>query len=319
MVEVIRGRSTGTMMARALGGMLGLVLGAHAAAVAQGLPALSIDDFSVAEGNAASKTVTVTVRLSSPSSTPVTVRWETPGGPPNEILLPPVNAPFDYQLGGAYTPPAGVAVLSRDRNDAPAAGLYNICYVNGFQVQPGEEGQWEADLILRDANGDPIIDPDWGEMLLDVGTAEKRGRIATAVGGWIRKCDADGFDAVEVDNLDSYSRSGGRLSQDNAVTYMALLTHVAHEVGLAIAQKNSTELLGRRGEMGTDFAVAEECSRYSECGDYVGVYGEHVLMIEYRNSDFTAGCAAYGATHSIVRRDLNLVTPDKPAYVYDGC
>ncbi len=45
---------------------------------------------------------------------------------------------------------------------------------------------------------------------------------------------------------------------------------------LAIAQKNSTEVLGRRAEMGTDFAVAEECNRYSECGDYTAVYGDQV-------------------------------------------
>src|SRR5690349_4243867 len=75
--------------------------------------------------------------------------------------LPPVNAGVDYQLGGAYPPPAGVEVVSRDRNAAPAAGIYNICYVNGFQIQPDEEQMWMdqyPDLILRDGNGDPVID-----------------------------------------------------------------------------------------------------------------------------------------------------------------
>jgi hypothetical protein len=156
-------------------------------------------------------------------------------------------------------------------------------------------------------------------VVVYVGTADKRTRIAAVVGGWVRQCGSAGFAAVEIDNLDSYSRSGGRLSQDHAVAYMALLSRAAHDAGLAIAQKNSTESLDRRGEMGTDFAVAEECIRYSECGDYVGAYGERVLMIEYRDSDFAAGRSAYGATHAIVRRDLNLVTPDNPAYVYGGC
>lgn len=286
---------------------------------AQGVPTLSIDDVKAVEGNAGTKSVTVTMKLSAPSSNAVSVSWATSDGPASTIRLPPANAPFDYQLGGAYPPPAGVAVLTRDRDDAPVSGLYNVCYVNGFQIQPGEGGLWDADLILRDANGDPIIDPDWNEMLLDVSTAEKRARIAAVVGGWIEQCGVDGFAAVEIDNLDSYSRSGGRLSQDHAVAYMALLSGAAHDAGLAIAQKNSTETLARRSEMGADFAVAEECSRYSECGDYMAVYGEHVLMIEYRDSDFATGCSAYGATHSIVRRDLYLVTPDDPAYVYAGC
>ena len=235
------------------------------------------------------------------------------------LRLPPENGAFDYQLGGSYPPPSGVVTVSRDRTDQPASGLYNICYVNGFQVQPGEESTWAADLILRDNAGNPVVDPDWAEELLDVSSANKRRRIAQVLDGFLDGCASKGFDAVEIDNLDSYSRSGGRLTQDNAVALLALLSKHAHASGLAIAQKNSTELLPRRAEMGTDFAVAEECSRYDECAAYVTAYGAHVLMIEYRDADFTKGCAAYGATHAIVRRDLDLVTPSDPAYVYSGC
>ncbi|MEZ4399256.1 MAG: hypothetical protein R3B06_04510 [Kofleriaceae bacterium] len=73
------------------------------------------------------------------------------------FALPPVNAGLDYQLGGAYTPPAGVTLVSRDREATPAAGRYSICYVNGFQVQIAEEADWmtpqRTDLLLRDAGG----------------------------------------------------------------------------------------------------------------------------------------------------------------------
>jgi hypothetical protein len=269
---------------------------------AQSAPKLSIEDVSVVEGTGSPRSATFTVRLT-----------------PSTVALPPPNGPFDYQLGGAYSPPAGVTIVSRDRADAPAPGLYNICYINGLQVQPGEEGDWEPDLILRDSNGDPVVDPDWDEWLLDVSTSDKRARIAAVVGGWIRGCATNGFAAVEIDNLDSYSRSGGRITVGDAVAYMVLLSGAAHQVGLAIAQKNSTEILDRRTEMGTDFAVAEECSRYDECGDYVSAYGQRVVMIEYRDSDFAKGCTAYGATHSIVRRDVKLVTPSLPGYVYGGC
>jgi hypothetical protein len=94
----------------------------------------------------------------------------TGGSAPGEKRLPYANAPFDYQIGGDYPPPSGVMIVSRDREGSPAPGLYNICYVNGFQAQPSEESFWLDDhpeLVLRDAAGDPVIDADWDEMLLD--------------------------------------------------------------------------------------------------------------------------------------------------------
>lgn len=240
---------------------------------------------------------------------------------PVEVELPPPDGGLDYQLGGAYDPPRGVQIVSRDRNDAPAAGLYNICYVNGFQAQPDEDAFWleeHPDLVLRDENGDPVIDPDWDEMLLDTSTEEKRTELAAIVGGWIVGCGEAGYQAVEIDNLDTYSRSDGLLTQDHNVAFMALLSAAAHDAGMAIAQKNSTEILDRASEMGTDFAVAEECSTYDECGDYVGTYGDAVLMIEYQPGDFDNGCADFPG-HSIVLRDLYLTTPGDGDYVYDAC
>lgn len=236
-------------------------------------------------------------------------------------VLPPPNVGLDYQLGGAYVPPAGVGIVSRDRHDMPAPGIYNVCYVNGFQSQPKEGTFWTTshpDLILRDAGGNPVIDTEWGEMLLDIRTPASRAALAAIVNAWIAGCASSGFNAVEIDNLDSYSRSTGLLTMDQAVAYMRLLSDAGHAAGLAVAQKNSAELLPRRTEMGTDFAVAEECNRYSECGSYVETYGRAVLVIEYRRVDFTTGCRAYPDL-SIVLRDVNLTRRGNAAYVYDGC
>jgi len=237
------------------------------------------------------------------------------------FVLPTANASFDYQIGGAYTPPSGVTVVSRDRNSAPAAGIYNICYVNGFQAQPDEESFWTTQhptLILRDTAGNPVVDAGWDEMLLDTSTAAKRTELALIVGGWIAKCKTDGFNAVEIDNLDSYSRSTGLLTEANNIAFMALLSSTAHANGLAIAQKNSSELLGSKAAMGTDFAVVEECNRYSECGTYKAAYGNLVFIIEYRSQDFQSGCSTYPEL-SIVLRDLNVSAPGNAAYVYQGC
>lgn len=237
------------------------------------------------------------------------------------LTLPPANAMLDYQLGGAYTLPKGVGIVSRDRTAPIAPGAYNICYVNGFQAQPGDESFWlndHPDLVLRDDSGQPVIDADWNELILDVSTAAKRAALAEIVGGWVDGCASDGFDAVEIDNLDTFSRSGGRLSEDDAVATIALFAARAHARGLAIAQKNSAEIVGRRAEMGTDFAVTEECNAFSECDVYTGAYGDHVLVIEYDKANFTKGCSAYPQL-SIVLRDKNLSTPGTAGYVRSGC
>jgi hypothetical protein len=246
----------------------------------------------------------------------------TDSGPgPAVLRLPPANAKFDYQLGGSYAPPSGVQVLSRDREAMPAAGLYNICYVNGFQIQPAELATWQSqypDLVLKDKNGKPIIDANWNEALVDVSTAQKRAAVAKIVGGWIDLCASAGFDAIEIDNLDSYSRSMGKLVADDCVSTMKLFSDHAHAKNLAIAQKNSSELVARKAELGTDFAIVEECNRYSECDTYTAGYGNQIFVIEYIKSNFTTGCTKY-PNLSIVLRDLNLTTPGNAAYVYDGC
>ncbi len=259
-----------------------------------------------------------------PTAAPSSQATPTTGSaspPPPALRLPQPNAGFDYQLGGAYPPPSGVTVVSRDRTEASAPGLFNICYVNGFQIQDGEVAYWKAnhpDLMLKDAKGKLVIDPDWDEIMLDPRTAAHRSALASVIGGWIAGCSADGFDAVEIDNLDTFTRSHGLITEDEAVAQMRLFADAAHANGIAIAQKNSAEIVGRRDEMGTDFAVAEECDRYSECDAYTGAYGDHVLVIEYRRRDFEAGCAAY-PNLSIVLRDLDLVTPSSKRYLFDGC
>lgn len=237
------------------------------------------------------------------------------------LALPPVNGKFDYQLGGAYTPPAGTVIVTRDRADAIAPSLYNICYVNGFQIQAGETSWWmtnHPDLMLRDSGGNLVIDTQWNEVLIDVSTPAKRAEVAAIIGGWIDGCKASGFDAVEIDNLDSYSRSGGLLTQDDDVAAMGLFSAAAHTDGLAIAQKNAVEFVPRKAELGSDFVTAEECDRYSECDGYTAGYGDHVLIIEYRMQDFTTGCTAY-PNLSIVLRDVDLVPAGTTGYVYDAC
>ncbi|MFJ3972594.1 endo alpha-1,4 polygalactosaminidase [Streptomyces parvus] len=239
-----------------------------------------------------------------------------------EVVPPTANAAFDYQIGGAYTPPAGVEAVSRDRGSRPAEGLYNVCYVNAFQTQPDALDRWEKDnpdLLLRDADGDLVNDEAWGEALLDTSTAGKRTRLAKIVGDWIDGCAESGFQAVEPDNLDSYERSDGLLTRADNAAFAKLLAGRAHGAGLAIGQKNTTDLLGQREEIGFDFAVAEECGRYDECADYASAYDDKVFVVEYTADDFSEACSSVGAKVSVVRRDLDVVPAGRPGYVFRAC
>lgn len=235
---------------------------------------------------------------------------------------PPAHAGFDYQIGGAYPPPDSVRVLSRDRAHDPAPGHYNVCYVNGFQAQPDALDWWQRhhpDLVLRTGSGKPVLDTDWNEALLDTSTAAHRDELADLVGGWIDGCAEKGFQAVEVDNLDSYERSGDRLSRADNVAFAALLTRRAHRSGLAAGQKNAQELLPRRTAMGFDFAVTEECGQYGECGRYAEAYDDRVLDVEYTTEGLAAACRAWGERLSVVRRDLDVRPAGEDGHRYERC
>ncbi|TGB06264.1 hypothetical protein E4099_18520 [Streptomyces palmae] len=243
-------------------------------------------------------------------------------GTPAQVVPPTANARFDYQIGGPYRPAAAVRAVSRDRAAEPARGLYNICYVNAFQAQPDELPWWRAnhpDLLLKDAAGRPVIDKDWDEVLLDTSTADKRERLAAIVGRWIKGCAASGFQAVEPDNLDSYDRSQGLLRQSDNAAFARLLAHRSHAAGLAIGQKNTAEMLDRRAAIGFDFAVAEECGRYDECGAYAKAYRDRVFVIEYRDADFAKSCRLWGDRLSIVRRDVDVTSKGAAGYRFADC
>jgi len=235
------------------------------------------------------------------------------------VTLPPAHAKFDYQIGGGYEPPDGVRVVSRDYGDEPAAGLYNICYVNAFQAQPGAEAEW-GDLLLRDSDGQIVYDEDWNEALLDIRTPDKRERIADKVNGWVDECAAKGFQAVEPDNYDSYTRAPDNLlTGEQAQAHIRLLSAHAHEAGLAIGQKNTVELAANRTANGLDFAVAEECGYHEECGGYVDAFGDNVIVIEYDEQGMATACDGWGDQLSIVLRDVEVSTPDEEGYVYRTC
>lgn len=267
--------------------------------------------------------------------TPGIVRAQDPSAPVAPTWSPPPpHAAVDYQIGGDYPLPDGVTVVSRDwfAGTAPV-DAYGICYVNAFQTQddeddvdrPDERSAWPRQLVLLEL-GD---DPNWGgEYLIDISTADRRAEAAAWLEPMIATCATKGFGAVELDNLDSWTRFDetpmeGRVpfGEDDAIAYAELLVAIAHAHGLAAAQKNTVELPAdvARGRIGFDFAVAEECGHWDECQGYVDVYGDHVIAIEYERADFRKTCREFGDRLSVVLRDVDVSTPGSATYQYARC
>ncbi|GGF37759.1 endo alpha-1,4 polygalactosaminidase [Williamsia phyllosphaerae] len=246
----------------------------------------------------------------------------SPAGAVAGVTLPPTTGGFDYQLGGAYPPAAGVTVVERDSTADPAPGVYSVCYINGFQTQPGVT--WPDELLVHRSDGSLLVDPGWpDEHLIDLSTADHRASAADRHQATIDLCARKGFRSVEFDNLDSYSRSHGAFGVDDAGEFARMLTDRAHRAGMAVAQKNATDLLGRgRTEIGFDFAVSEECDRYDECAEFTNAYGDHVYDIEYTDDlrgGFTDVCERPDTPRMTILRDRDLVAPNNPAHRYEHC
>ena len=240
--------------------------------------------------------------------------------------LPPTTGYVDYQLGGSYTPPDGVTVVARDASSVPAKDVYSICYLNGFQTQPADRKWWlkkHKSLVLF-RKGKPVIDQNWpDELILNTSTKSKRKAIAKIMAVKIKNCAKKGFDAVEFDNLDTFTRSKGKLSAGNNRELAKLYAKTAHTAGLAVGQKNTAEYAKSwKKKVGFDFAVAEECYRWDECKAYTSVYGTAVIDIEYADDlrgTFADACAAKSSPDLMVLRDRDLVTPKNRDYVFEHC
>jgi len=268
-------------------------------------------------------------RFVAPMSVMVAVAWALPCASlakPGWQMLPGDGA-VDYQLGGAYPPEDRVSVVVRDSTAEPSAGRYNICYVNVFQTQPGRLQWWlshHPNALLRDDDGNLVADPGWpDEYVLDTRTEATRVQIADAARGTIELCAAKGFDAVEFDNLDSWTRFE-TLTVDGNIALATTLVDVAHGLGLAAGQKNAPDLGARGPGAGFDFVISEECAAWDECGVYRDHYGANHIDVEYdgalgKAGSFAALCKLPDQPTLTVLRDHDLLGPGQAGYVFELC
>jgi hypothetical protein len=114
----------------------------------------------------------------------------------------------------------------------------------------------------------------------------------------ISMCARKGFDAVELDDIDSFDpprTTGFYLTPGDAQNYLAFAFNLIHSYGMTALWKNSPRL-ARWGTRYTDGAVVEECYVYHQCGSW------HVFAADKTKAQPTGkwvGEAEYGADHYV--------------------
>ncbi|WP_420113949.1 endo alpha-1,4 polygalactosaminidase [Pseudactinotalea sp.] len=241
----------------------------------------------------------------------------------SEPVPPPPGVGFDYQLGGDYPLPDGAGLVVRQWSGGEAAaGAYSVCYVNAFQTEaepghPDSATNWPDGLVLE-----RLEDPEWpGEHPINIDSDQLRRTAVEFIQQRFTECQAQGFDAVELDNLDTFTRyPDAPFDRDDAIAYARLLVAEAADLGLAVGQKNTPELLDvARTEIGFEFAIVEQCGEYDECQQFVDTYGGRVFDVEYTDTGLVAACEVIGEVAGVVQRDLDLVAPSEVGYLHETC
>ncbi len=169
---------------------------------------------------------------------------------------------WDYSL---KNPPTSFEsdMIFTDLFDTPVAIVKKIktpvCY---FSAGSYEDWRPDKDKFPKAAVGDPL--GDWpGESWINTKDDTVRGIMKTR----IDKCKANGYIAIDPDNMDGYSQKLGakfKLSKADSIDYAKYLADYAHKQGLKIYLKNSLEIIPDLVSS-MDGAVNEECVRYKEC------------------------------------------------------
>ncbi len=114
----------------------------------------------------------------------------------------------------------------------------------------------------------------------------------------IAMCARKGFDAVELDDIDSFdppTTTGFYLTAGDAQNYLAFAFNLIHAYGMTALWKNNPALV-RWGARYADGAVVEECFVFHECGSW------HAFTSDKTRSQPTGkwvGEAEYGNDHFV--------------------
>jgi len=223
------------------------------------------------------------------------------------------------------TDPVCVPGGSNDVDDTDAVnalhgiGAHTICYVDAGtdeSFRPDHQAYVNFDAACGGCLlGKPLSgfrNERW--VNIDNNQGQRTFLLAT-IGARVDRCRADGFDAVEFDNVDAYTNDTGLpFSESAQLLFDTALANLAHGKGLRVGLKND---LAQIGELLPyfDFAINEQCQQFNECAtlDPFVSAGKPVFQVEYQVGAGTVCPAANAANRNAILKSVDLFdTPWTP-------
>ncbi|KIQ54550.1 endo alpha-1,4 polygalactosaminidase [Meiothermus taiwanensis] len=249
-----------------------------------------------------------TLELNTPSPTP-------PSNPaPGGWWKPGVDTTWHIQYTGTLDKTRQVTAYNLDLFDTPASvvqelaarGVKAVCYLSAgsWENWRPDRNLFPPEVLGRNYDG-------WaGERWLDIRQIDK---LAPILRARLDLCKQKGFVGVDPDNVNGYQNNTGfPLTAQDQLRFNRWLASEAHQRGLAIGLKNTTELLPQLIN-DFDFLVTEECFAQGWCDQTRPMVqaGKPVLNIEYTDtriksaSQFCASSISMGIFSILKRRELD--------------
>jgi hypothetical protein len=223
------------------------------------------------------------------------MRWDWQIGRVTPLQRTGRRAVDIYDIDGFLTTPAEIQRIHTAWAASTLAHPKAVCYLDLAwedyrpDASPAPDGRFPAATLGKIYYGYP--EERWVDFRqLDALKPMLNARIAM--------CARKGFDAVELDDIDSFdppSTTGFHLTPGDAQNYLAYAFNQVHRDGMTALWKNSPLLAGW-GARYTDGAVVEECYTYGGCPSWDVFTADRTA---HQPTGKWVGEAEYGADHFV--------------------
>lgn len=217
---------------------------------------------------------------------------------------------WQWQLSGTIDTSFNVQVYDIDMFDASTslitqlhnAGRAVICYID-TAYEPGrpDSSSFTSAVLGNGIDGWP------GQKWVDIRSSVVRNIMTSR----IQMAASKGCDAVEMDDVDSYTNNPGfPLTAADQLDFNSFLATTAHANDLGIGLKNDLDQVTSLASK-FDFAINEQCFQYDEC-DSLSTFinqGKAVFGVEYDLSTSQFCSKANADNFSWLKKGLDLDAP----------
>ncbi|KAM0755240.1 hypothetical protein T439DRAFT_131866 [Meredithblackwellia eburnea MCA 4105] len=153
-----------------------------------------------------------------------------------------------------------------------AAGKAVVCYFSAGSYEKNRPDSSSFNSSCYCDAGSSCKMDGWDEWWLDIHSSDCQANLKQVMGARIALAKSKGCDAVDPDNVDSYTNSNGHGNTEaDQLAYNLWLASTAHDAGLGVGLKNSGDLLTAHTDQvvgAFDFVVVEQCDQYNECATF---------------------------------------------------